>query len=148
METNGVKFSRHVYSKLKGPTRQTEYELIRNSVAKPILPAIIKIEPNTGPTASKGIINWLCVDSCKDWQYGTRVTGLQPTTRKNVFEGSLKNLHIEQTTPGSLIFFEFSRNNELLVIDIFKDFYTGNPFAFSLLLESHQFILSKKARPL
>ncbi len=147
METNGVKFSRHVYSKLKGTTRQTEYELIRNSITKPILPPIIKIEPNQGSNACKGVNNWLCVENLKDWQYGTRVTGLQPTTRKNVFEGSLIKPHIEQPTPGSLIFFEFSRNNELLVIDIFKDFYTGNPFAFSLLLESHQFILSKKARP-
>ena len=146
METNGVKFSRHVYSKLKGTDWNTEYELIRNSLEKPILPPIIKIEVNRGYNNSKGIGHWLCVYNEPNWQYGNRVTGLRPTSRNNIFEGNLIKPHLDKPTPGSLVFFEFSRNNELLVIDVFKDFYTDNPFAFRLILETHKFILSKKAR--
>ncbi len=143
METNGVKFSRHVYSKLKGSKRQTEYELIKNSLEKSILPPIINIEH---PEATGKKDNWLYVSNVPNWQYGTRVTGIIPTSRENVYEGNLIKPHLDKPTPGSLIFFEFSRNNELLVIDVFKDFYTDNPFTFRLILESHQFILSKKVR--
>ena len=84
------------------------------------------------------------MNNCAKWEYGARVTGLQPTHLKNVFEGGLKNAASEKFSPESLIFFEFSKNRELLVIDLFKGFYTDNPFAFSLILESHNFLLHKK----
>lgn len=146
METNGIKFTRHVYNKLKGTDWHTAYELIKNSIEKPILPSFIKIENNLGFNNSKGINHWLCVYNIPNWKYGTRVTGLRPTYKNNVLEGNLINPDSVKPTPGSLIFFEFSRNNELLIIDVFKDFYTVDPFEFRMILGTHRFILSKKDR--
>lgn len=145
METNSIKFTRHVYTRISGTDWNTEYQLIKNSVQKAILPEIIRIEPNRGFNGSKNIDNWLCVYNCPDWQYNNRVTGLRKTYINNVFEGNLIDSNLEKLTPGSLIFFEFSANNELLVIDVFKDFYTHEPFVFRFLIESHKFLLRKKA---
>ncbi len=145
METNSIKFTRHVYTRISGTDWNNEYQLIKNSIQKAILPEIIRIEPNRGFNVSKNIDNWLCVYNCPDWQYKNRVTGLRKTYINNVFEGNLIDPTRKELTPGSLIFFEFSANDELLVIDVFKDFYTHEPFTFRLLIESHKFLLRKKA---
>ncbi len=145
METNGIKFTRHIYNRLKGTESKKEYELIKNTLAKPILPEIVRIELNQDLQNSKKINSWLLVNNIPNWKYGSKVTALIPTGKNNIFEGNLRNLNFEKSMPGSLIFFEFSRNNEMLVIDIFEDFYTENPFAFNLILEAHKFLLRKKA---
>ena len=143
METNGISYTRHIYNKAPGTSRPNEYDLIKNALHRPYLPSTVRIEPSTGQRNSS-IKETLCVQNCPTWEYGARVTGLQPTNLKNVFEGSLKSAAFEKSAPESLIFFEFSKNRELLVVDLFKGFYTDNPFAFSLILESHQFLLHKK----
>ena len=147
METNGINYIRHIYnrrSRICSNDLHTEYELIKNFLQKIVLPAAVTIE-KTSETSTNNLINsWLCVERKTDWPYGTRVTGLQTTKSKNIFEGNLLNPAFEKRTPGSLIFFEFSKNKEILVIDVFKDFYTDNPFAYKLIFESHQFLLRKK----
>ena len=143
METNGFNFTRHIYNLAPGTDKPTEYHLIKNSLQRPFLPEIIKIEPGN-PESIRNRRETLCVNNCRSWKYGARVTDLLPTNLNNVFEGSLKNAALEKSAPESLIFFEFSKNREILVIDLFKGFYTDNPFAFSLILESHQFLLHKK----
>lgn len=139
-----IKFTRHIYNRLKGTDWNTEYELIKNFHNKPVLPRIIRIEPNRGYNNSKGIKDWLCVYNAPNWRYGARVTGLRPTTRGNVYEGNLINPDHVKPTPGSLIFFEFSEKREILVIDVFENFYTHNPFTFRLIFDTHQFLLNKK----
>ena len=143
METNGINYTRHIYNLVPGTEKPTEYHLIKNSLQRALLPEEIRIEPGN-PENIRNRRETLCVNNCRSWEYGARVTDLLPTSLKNVFEGNLKNAAVEKSAPESLIFFEFSKNRELLVIDLFKGFYTDNPFAFSLILESHQFLLHKK----
>ncbi len=140
METNGINYTRHIYNKAPGNRKPTEYHLIKNALQRPFLPEKIRIEPGANGRTKES----LCIFNCPTWEYGSRVTDLQPTNETNVFEGCLRNPALENFKPESLIFFEFSKNREILVIDLFKGFYTENPFAFSLILESHQFLLHKK----
>ena len=144
METNSIKYYRHIYQLDNETAWHTEYRQVKNTVHPSILPEAIRIEVNRGYNESKNIDHWFCVYNCPDWKYGNRVTGLRKTYLPNIFEGNLIDPEVKTPQPGSLIFFEFSAKKEILVVDVFKNFYTQNPFAFRLLLEKHNFLLRKK----
>ena len=138
METNKIKFCRHIYHLSKKSASKT-YEKVNNTVHRSVLTDTIKLQQSGGKTEI-----YFCVTNPRNWDFGSRVSVLLETNLKNVFEGNLSSIDTERPEPGTLLFCEFSANHKVLVIDVFPGFYTQNPFAFSLLLEKHDFLLRKK----
>lgn len=140
METNGIKYFRHIYHQGKGSNGTTTFEKVNNSVHKSLLPGKVKLQNNS---EKPELI--FCVEDPAKWDFGNRISELLETHIKNVFEGNLITLERKRPEPGTLIFCELASNEKILVIDVFPEFYTHNPFVFRLLLEKHEFLLRKKA---
>ncbi len=139
METNGIKYFRHIYHAGKGTKGSGTFEKVNNNVHRSLLPEKINIRNN----GNKQELSF-CVEDPGKWKFGSRVSELLETHIQNVFEGNLITLDREKPEPGSLIFCELAANEKILVVDVFPDFYTHNPFVFRLLLEKHDFLLRKK----
>ena len=145
MQTNGINYVRHIYTLLKGPNNAGCYQLIKNNVKHTILPEAVKIELNSDLKNNSLTQKWLILVPEKGKNLSKKRIGIAKTGFNNIYEGSMPDLDNSSNTGGNLIFFEFSNNDELLVIDIFKNFNTQNPFAFKFLLENHEFLIQKKA---
>lgn len=144
METNNISFCRHIYQLKTSATNYDVYTKVKNSFQASLLPDKVNICSVPGKETRKTPKKQLKVDFESYWPYGKRVTDLNSTQLSNIYEGWLVDPNVKDPFPGSLIFFEFSENSKLLVIDVFQDFYTHNPFTFSLMLSGHKFLLRKK----
>ena len=145
MQTNGINYVRHVYSLLKGSKNKGCYHLIKNNIKNTLLPEAIKIEVNRDLKKTGLIEKWLILIPSESTNLHKKRIGIARTGLNNIYEGSVADLNNNSTKGENLIFFEFSNNDELLIIDFFKNFNTQNPFAFKFLLENHEFLLQKKA---
>lgn len=145
MQTNEINYVRHVYSLSKGPKNKGCYHLIKNNIKNTLLPEAIRIEVNRDLKKTGLIEKWLILIPSESTNLHKKRIGIARTGLNNIYEGSIADLNNNSTTGENLIFFEFSNNDELLIIDIFKNFNTQNPFAFKFLLENHEFLIQKKA---
>ncbi|MDR5591206.1 hypothetical protein [Christiangramia sp. SM2212] len=140
METNGIKFHRHIYQKSKGRNSNISiFEKVNNNIHKSLLPERVTLQK---PRNKRELS--FCVEDPANWRFGSRVSELLETHLINIFEGNLLAKERKSPEPGTLMFCELASNEKILVIDIFPEFYTHNPFVFRLLLEKHEFLLRKK----
>lgn len=86
-----------------------------------LLTDVVRIEKYNGKSKAYGIEKYLRLRTSTNWAKSEQVTGLRPTTIKNVFEGN-------RVVNGkkNLLIFILSDDYKRLRIDVYRSFYPLN----------------------
>lgn len=118
-KVNTPEFVRHLYKVSHQVQTYSVYGILEVKESKPpILTELLRIEQYRGKSNATGITEYLRLRTTTNWNTSEQVTGLRPTSNKNVFHGNrLKD------GKKSFLVFIFQDNRKTLYIDVYRSFY-------------------------
>lgn len=118
-KVNTPEFVRHIYKLTHQVQTYSVYSISEVTNSKPpILTNQLRIELFRGKSNATNITNYLRLRTTNNWNTSEKVTGLRPTSNKNVFHGNrLKD------GKKSFIIFIFQNDRQTLYIDVYRSFY-------------------------
>ncbi|WP_291071876.1 MULTISPECIES: hypothetical protein [unclassified Empedobacter] len=115
-------FFTHIYKVNHEVKTYSVYELDKSRTDKSLLTDILRVETYNGKSEAKGIDKYLRLRTSSNWTTSEKVTGLRPTSIKNVFYG---NRIVNDKR--NLLIFVFSDDYKWLKIDVYRSFYPKTP---------------------
>lgn len=150
METANKKYSRGIYNLSKMLENEDKYYTIENKDllnSDPLHTEFLKIEKrNHFNSDTLEFYYYLRFRTCTNWRR-CKKTGLAVTGINNVFHGNISvvlGLHQQKENgkifenPQHFIIAQFLKDNKILIIDIFKDFYPVNNDARKCFINEHK----------
>ncbi len=135
MKTANIKFSRgiYTYSSINKDETVRDYKLLKTDLEQnKIFTEIIRIEKDNGfHDRSRKFEHYLYLRNCTNWKRCSK-TGLAFTQINNVFEGNISRVVELQNknkkgkdfeTPQHFTIVQFLENKNIIVLDIFENFY-------------------------
>lgn len=121
-KVNTPDFVRHIYKITHQVQTYSVYEISEVKENKPpILTETLRIEQYRNKSNATNISEYLRLRTTTNWNTSEQVTGLRPTSNKNVFHGNrLKD------GKKSLIIFIFQNDRQTLYIDVYRSFYPNH----------------------
>ena len=110
METNGIKYIRHIYQVKKDNRNSLNYEQITNSIQTGFLPQNMEIQSGSNSKNSRNF-GKIMFSGCNSQNLENKEITLVPTDLLNISEGVIKD---PKTKKESIVFVEFSRNLKIL----------------------------------
>ena len=97
-----------------------------------LLTDIVRVENYNGKSNAYGIDKYLRLRTSSSWLKSEKVTGLRPTTIKNVFTG-------DRLINGkkNLLVFIFSNDYKRLRIDVYRSFYPNTPIILQSIIRTN-----------
>lgn len=120
-------YIRHTYKVSNELKSYTVYELQHVTGNKNLLTDILRIEQFQGKSLTTRVDDYLRLRTDpKSWTRSQLITGLRPTSNKNLFSGDSKPID-KNTTVKTLLMFLFSTDRKTLIIDVYRGFYPYCP---------------------
>jgi len=116
-------FYTHIYKVSHEVKTYSVYDIdnSKSSITK-LLTDTLRIEIYNGKSDARGIDKYLRLRTSSNWATSEKVTGLRPTSVKNVFEGN-RLVYGKR----NLLIFVFSDDYKWLKIDVYRSFYPKTP---------------------
>ncbi|MBX2960632.1 MAG: hypothetical protein KF732_11840 [Flavobacteriales bacterium] len=126
METGINKYVRHTYKISKELKSYTVYDLEDVNNPNKLLTDTIRIEPFLNYSNADNFNDYLRIKNHSNWKFSSLITGLKPTSTKNLFFGDCAKPNLLGNTKKSLLLFYFDNDKGTLIIDVFRDYYPYN----------------------
>ncbi len=139
METDNLKYTRHLFKIVPNDYKYSLYELQLLLNGNHALPGIVRIEENRKYNEGTGFDEILIVKDQPQWNKCKQTTGMRPTSKENCFYGDLRQMAPNGETFKSLLIVQYDENKETLVIDYFKNFYPYNNTVRSQIINNHKY---------
>lgn len=128
-----AQFVRHIYKVEKVLKTYTVYHLETVQQGTNQLTEKLRIELYRGYSDAAGIEYYLRLRDTGNWSSCEKVTGLRPTNRTLVFDGNRKK------GSKSLLLFQFSKDRQTLIIDVFRAFYPAHKGILTKIVQTHPY---------
>lgn len=125
-----AEFKRHLYSVSQTLETVIHYEQLQEN-SNNLLTEKIKFSKDRGFSQASGILYWLHFREKTKW--GRQLTGLRPY-KENIFYG---DIIINGTK--SLLIFQFKKEKDKLIIDVFRGFYPLRKGILTKILKTHPY---------
>ncbi|UQD55867.1 hypothetical protein [Flavobacterium sp. K5-23] len=119
-------YIRHTYKVTNELKSYTVYELSTSEGNVNLLTDILRIEQFQGKSNASNISDYLRLRNTTNWSKCAMITGLRTTTKEGVFYGDWLRLNKSLTTKKTLLVFTFYKDEQTLLIDVYRDFYPHN----------------------
>jgi len=135
---NTPDYIRHSY-KLKSELKSyMVYEFDEVQRGENLLTELLRIEQFQGKSLTTKVDDYLRLRTdAKSWTRSQLITGLRPTSNKNLFSGDC-NPFGRNTTPKTLLIFLFSANRKTLFIDVYRGFYPNHNGILQNIISTYQ----------
>lgn len=130
-----AQFVRHVYKVEKVLKTYTVYQLDKVQQGTNRLTEKLRIELFRGYSEATDIKYYLRLRDTGNWDSCEKVTGLRPTNLPQVFHGNRKK------GTKSLLLFQFSKDRQTLIIDVFPAFYPTHKGILIKIIQNHPYHL-------
>ncbi len=135
METGNSNFVRHTYKVNKELKSYTIYQIEEVNQPGNLLTDLIRIEPFLNMTKATNFNKYFRLKNRTNWLKSDLITGLKPTSSKDLFFGDCSKIGAIGNKEKSLLLFYFKPYSDTLIIDVFKDFYPYNEHLLQNLLK-------------
>lgn len=123
---NTPDYIRHTYKVSSELKSYLIYEFDEVQRGKNLLTDLLRIEQFQGKSLTTRVDEYLRLRTDpKSWTRSQLVTGLRPTSNKNLFSGDCKPIS-RNTTAKTLLMFLFSADRQTLFIDVYRGFYPNH----------------------
>lgn len=123
---NKITYVRHIYKVSKELKSYTVYELVEVKHSDKLLTDIVRIEPFHNYSKATNFDNYFRIKDTTNWKNSSAITGVIPTSIKNLYFGDCREPNIIGNTKKSLLLFYFDNDERTLIIDVFRDYYPYN----------------------
>ncbi len=123
---NTPQYIRHTYKVSSELKSYLVYQLDEVQRGENLLTDLLRIEQFQGKSQTTRVDEYLRLRTDpKSWTRSQLVTGLRPTSNKNLFSGDCKPIG-KNTTAKTLLMFLFSTDRKTLFIDVYRGFYPNH----------------------
>ena len=119
-------FIRHTFKVTNVLKTYSVYQIDEVAGTKNLLTDTIRIEKYFGKSNAHNIDNYLRLRTTTTWSTSEKVTGLRPTTIKDLFHGNRLTVNPQGKQNKTLLLFIFSTDRQTLTIDVYRGFYPNH----------------------
>jgi hypothetical protein len=123
---NTPQYIRHIFKVNNVLKTYSVYQFDEVTGTKNLLTDTIRIEKYFGKSNAQNIEHYLRLRNTTNWATSEKVTGLRPTTIKDLFHGNRLTTNPEDKQNKTLLLFIFSTDRQTLTIDVYRGFYPNH----------------------